>query len=87
MDDLHLVSERLLESSATKAGYMARKCLCDQRGIRNSSQDAILFSLARNVLSTHWWFLIQERSMAWHGLTEGGQVQLARGPARPHAEI
>lgn len=87
MDDLHLVSESLLESSATEAGCIARKCLCDQRGIRNSSQDAILVSLARSVLCTHWWFLVQESSMAWHGLTEGGQVQLAPGAARPHAAI
>lgn len=46
MNDLHLVLvQKLSESSATEAGYLARKCLCDQQGSKDLSQDVIVGSL------------------------------------------
>ena len=44
-DDLHLVPESLLESGATEADGMARKCRSGQQGTGNSSQDAVLVFL------------------------------------------
>ena len=66
-DDLHLVPESLLESSATEADSMARKCRSGQQGTGNSSQDAVLVFLVP-WCSKHTWAVLDPRKeygLAW----------------------